>query len=366
MKIKKLKLSNFRSYESLDIDFDENVIIVGSNAQGKTNLLEAAHLVSVGKSFRGRETEILKWDASFFRVEADVVEGKIKKIEYIYEKLSPKDRKTVKLNGVKKPSAALLGALQAIFFSPDEIDEFLGFPGARRRYFNIFISQFSRSYALNLIYYSRALEQRNALLRQIASGKVDEELLTLWDGKIIEYGTKIIEERMMLVEKINSVIGQHYRNLSETKDQLVLEYKNSIRQAKKTDLWGSFLKSLLESRQKDILLGVTHTGPHRDDFTFVMNGLDITKFGSRGEYRTAILALKFSQLWLIRENRQNEPILLLDDVFSELDVKRRKQLLREFSDQQTIITTTDLDHIDPKFRKSATIFEVKDSILERL
>lgn len=366
MKISRLKLTNFRSYESLCLDFGENVIIVGSNAQGKTNLLEAAHLISVGKSFRGKELEILKWGNSFFRVEADISRNDTKKIEYIYEKIPPRDRKTIKLNGIKKPSSALLGALQGVFFSPDEIDDFLGFPGARRRYFNILCSQFFKPFALALVRYSRALEQRNALLRQIAAGRASDELLALWDGKIAEYGVQIITDRLNIIEELNKEITRNYQELSQTEDEITLEYKSTLKKVQKDDLWGGYLEALLQSQSKDKVLGVTSIGPHRDDFLFVMNGRNITEFGSRGEYRTAILALKFSQLDLVRRLLARDPILLLDDVFSELDKSRRRSLLDRFSGHQTIVTTTDLDHIEPDFRKKADIYEVTNSILKKI
>lgn len=380
MKINSIKLQNFRSYKSLEVSFSEKNIIVGENTQGKTNLLEAIYLTSVGKSFRSKEPDMVLWDEEHFRIESDVVDGHPQKIEYIFEKnVGKSGRKTVKINGVKKPASALLGGFVSVFFTPDEIDMFFAFPSLRRRHLNILLSKINKEYSRELIKYSRVLEQRNAQLKAILKGRGKESDLELWDGRLAEHGAQIIKERLSLVSKINGNLNSNYKKVAHDEKDLAMKYEPSVgassvipakagnqKNLTKDEVWAAFLEKLLESRKRDMATGVTNVGPHRDDVKLYLSGRDITTFGSRGEHRSAIVALKLSEINIIKNKTGETPVLLMDDVFSELDVGRRENLVKAFEGQQTIVTTTDLDHVTESLREGATIYEAKDNKLKVL
>ncbi len=367
MLIHSLKLQNFRSYKKVDVNLDQNTIFIGQNAQGKTNLLEAVYVCSVGKSYRAKERDLVLWGEDFFRIESEIEGGKEKKVELIYEKNIGKGRKTVKINGAKKASSALLDAVKCIFFSPEEIDMFFGFPSSRRRHFNVFISQTDGDYRRHLIKYSKVLDQRNSLLRLIREGLAKEKDLEVWDGKLAEHGSSIIKKRKQALQEINKNLAEDYGAIAGSTDTLKLGYLPSQKSgSKEEDAWGSFLQALLASRKKDVLSGVTNVGPHRDDFQFILNERSLVDFASRGEFRSAILALKMSEAKVLKSKTGTTPILLLDDVFSELDEQRRKCLAKNFSGQQTIVTTTDLDHIDKSLAKNASIYKIENGKLEKL
>ncbi len=387
MKINSIKLQNFRSYKELEVSFGDKNIIVGENTQGKTNLLEAIYLTSVGKSFRSKEADMVLWDEDHFRIEGSVENGHPQKIEYIYEKNVGKNgRKTVKINGAKKPASALLGGFACVFFTPDEIDMFFAFPSLRRRHLNILLSKINREYSRELIKYARVLEQRNAQLKVIIKGNGKERDLEIWDGRLAEHGAQIIKERAGLVKKINKTLAANYKKVARDDKELIVKYEPSIslpsviparqgsgkhpagnhKNPTKDDIWAAFLEKLLESRRRDMAVGATNVGPHRDDVKIYLSGRDITTFGSRGEHRSAIVALKLSEIDIIKDAIGETPVLLMDDVFSELDEKRRENLVKAFEGQQTIVTTTDLDHITEELREGATIFEAKNSKIKRI
>lgn len=370
MKIDSIKLQNFRSYKGLEVSFGEKNIIVGENTQGKTNLLEAIYLTSVGKSFRSKEADMVLWGEDYFRIESAATDGSPQKIEYIYEKNVGKNgRKTVKINGAKKPASALLGGFPCVFFTPDEIDMFFAFPSLRRRHLNILLSKINREYSRELVKYARVLEQRNAQLKAIIKGSGREGDLEIWDGRLAEHGAEIIKERAGLIKKINKTLAVNYKKVAQDDKELVIKYDPSVAlETKKTkdEIWAGFLEKLLESRRRDMAVGATNVGPHRDDVKLFLSGRDITTFGSRGEHRSAIVALKLSEIDIIKGTTGETPVLLMDDVFSELDEKRRKNLVKAFEGQQTIVTTTDLDHITKDLREGATIYEAKNSKLKEL
>jgi len=367
MQVNSLKLTNFRSYKDFSLSFGPKTIIIGENAKGKTNILEALYLLSVGKSFRGKEADLTSWEEDYCRIEAEAATNNPIRIEYIFENNVGTGRKTVKINGAKKPSSALLGGLRCIFFSPDEVDMFFGFPAERRRHFNVLISQKKREYANELLQYSKVLAQRNVLLRLIAEGRAREKEIEVWDGKLASHGAKIISERKLLIGELKKDIKAKYFEIAGNRDELTLEYRPSIEgeDDAENDVWASCVQSLLKSRGKDLRTRVTNMGPHRDNFVFMINGRPAEAFASRGELRSVILTLKITEKDYLTENRQM-PILLLDDVFSELDEKRRGYLVKSFGEQQTIVTTTDLDHIDTAFRKTADIYEIKDKGISRV
>ena len=380
MKIEKIKLQNFRSYEKLEVFFGEKNIIFGENTQGKTNLLEAIYLISVGKSFRSKESDMVLWGRDYFRIESEVADEYSQKIEYIYEKnIGKNGRKTVKINGAKKLASALLDGFGCVFFTPDEVDMFFSFPSQRRRVLNILLSKINREYSRELVKYARVLEQRNAQLKAIQKGDGKEDDLEVWDGRLAEHGAEIIKQRAGLILKINKSLASNYKKVAKGSKELIIKYEPSInfppvipakagnrKTPTKDEVWAVFLEKLLGSRKRDMMSGVTNVGPHRDDIILFLGKRPITSFASRGEHRSAIVALKLTEVGILKSMTGKAPVLLMDDVFSELDESRRNNLVKAFKGQQTIVTTTDLDHITKDLRRGADIYEAKSRKLKKI
>jgi DNA replication and repair protein RecF len=355
MQIKTLKLENWRNHTSFDFDFNGTTILVGSNASGKTNFLEAIYYLACGRSFRSKDNFLISWDRDFARVSGAISKKeKDKELLVVLEK-GNRVAKTVKIKGQKKPTSHLLGELTCVLFTPEEIELISTLPEARRRYLNLIISQMDRHYAYNLTHYKRSMEHRNSLLRRINQGFARAEELEVWDGKIAEYGTFLMEKRLAFIRSINQTISQHYQNLSGNQESLKIDYLSSVGPEKG---WAEFVTKLLANREKDIVCGVTTIGPHRDDMEFVLNNKNVVEFASRGEFRTVVLAMKLAELDYFEKETGERPVLLLDDVFSELDLSRRDLLSQIFTNQQTIVTTTDLDHVSPNVLEKAKVVEI--------
>jgi DNA replication and repair protein RecF len=357
VKIKSLKLQNWRNHKKLSFEFSDITVLVGPNAKGKTNFLEAIHYLSTGKSFRAKDESLIGWEEDFSRVEADIKtkEGE-ENLLLVLEK-SIRVLKTVKIKEQKVASSKLLGHLGSVLFTPEEIELISTLPEARRRYLNMIISQSERRYAYSLIHFRRTLEQRNSLLRRIFNGEAKEEELEIWDGKFAEYSDQIITARAHYISEINKHLEKHYQRLSGSDQKLSLQYLPSISE---TEGWAGIVTRLTQSRSRDIQARVTTIGPHRDDMAFIMDGRNLLTFASRGELRTVILALKLAEVDFLETVRGERPVLLLDDVFSELDSRRRDLLSQVFTEQQTIVTTTDLDHISKNILEKANIIELSD------
>ncbi|MEI6266728.1 MAG: DNA replication/repair protein RecF [bacterium] len=355
MEIKSLKLQNWRSHNTLNFDFNEITIIIGVNASGKTNFLEAIYYLATAKSFRSKDMNLIGWEQNFTRIEAVINKGNDKEdITVVLEKL-PNFRKTVKLKEQKVSSSKILGHLNCVIFTPEEIELIYTLPDARRRYINLILSQTNVKYAYNLLHYKKVVEQRNNLLKRLSKGTGSIGELELWDGKLAEYATPIIEERLDYLRQINDKISDYYKKLSNQKASLEIKYKPSVEPDKG---WAGIIEGLLKNRERDTVVGSTSIGPHRDDLGFIMNGRDIVDFASRGEFRTVMLALKLSEIDYFYQKTGEKPVLLLDDVFSELDECRRDLLSQIFLNQQTIVTTTDLDHVSKNILEKAKVINL--------
>jgi len=356
MKIEKLQLQNWRNHGKLKFEFNGITLLVGPNASGKTNFLEAIYYLATGKSFRAKDESLLGWGETFTRVEADI--EKETKPENLLLVLEDQGRvtKTVKIKEQKVAASKLLGHLRAVLFTPEEIELLSTLPEARRRYLNMIISQSNSKYIYSLVHFRRTLEQRNSLLKRILNGEAKEEELEVWDGRFAEYAEQLIVGRASYVVEINKTIAEHYQRLSGTKQKLELSYLPSI---DATEGWAGIVTRLTQSRARDIMARVTTIGPHRDDISFVLDDRNLLTFASRGELRTVILALKLAEVDYLEAITGERPVLLLDDVFSELDEKRRDLLSQVFVEQQTIITTTDLDHVSKNILEKASVIELK-------
>lgn len=354
--LKHLELTNFRNYEKFLIDFDKTTIFVGPNGIGKTNIIEAIYLISTGRSWRtNHDNEVVNWAAEVARLESDIANEERFRLEMVIQKIpSPKYpmTKIVKINDVRKKLTDILGKLPTVLFSPEEIHLIDGAPQLRRRFLDILLCQIDKKYTLALLDLAKIIRGRNKLLYFIKIGKSKVNELEFWDEKLITLGNFIIRKREQAVGKINENLSKIYQEISGGNESLTIKYRLSVPPEK-------FSEILVANREREIENTATLFGPHRDDLVFLLESKDITTFGSRGEFRSAILALKMAELKYLTQEKEESPLLMLDDIFSELDKNRRIQLAKIVASQQTIITTTDLDHIERGLREKAKIVELQ-------
>ena len=350
MWINNIKINNFRNYKLEEINLEKNInIFYGENAQGKTNIIEAIFLCSMGKSFRAKKDK----EMIFLSKENASVEIEYKKLDRDGKiKIELNNKKNVYINGIKiKKLSELLGNINIVIFTPDDINILKGGPQNRRRFLDIMISQLKPNYMYNLNLYLKTLEQRNNYLRQIKEENKKEELLDIWDEKLSEYAINIYNYRKEFLEKINKKIKNIHQEITDNKEEIEIEYLSECINKEE------YLKLLKGRRKLDIIKGFTTKGVHRDDFVIYINKKRLDIFGSQGQHRTAILSLKLSELNIIEEEIGEKPILLLDDFMSELDEKRRNHFLEKINDTQVIITCTDKINIE---NKNILIYNVKE------
>ena len=332
MKISKLRVQNFRSHSDFLLEIGEkSTLISGENGSGKTSLLEAIYFALQGTSFRSSDKEILKNDgSSWFRIDLKTDEDSLRTIKF--ENLPDgKTRKTFEIDGKKTARMPVGAKIPVILFEPDDLQLLSGSPNRRRDFLDRFLSQIYPHFRLALSRYNKALKQRNILLKR---ENLDADELFPWNLMLAEYGAEIIARRAELVENLNKRISQIYGEIAGVNDQIKIVYlgeklsKNAI------------LKMMSANFERDRILGYTNFGPHKHDIAFEFNGKDARNVASRGENRSLMLALKFIETDFLAEMSEKSPIVLLDDVFSELDENRQKLLTLHFSKYQTIITST--------------------------
>ncbi len=333
MNITKIKLENFRNYTNQEIIFNNGInVIYGNNAQGKTNILEAIFLCSIGKSFRtNKDKELVKINEDFAKINIEYEKSDRKgKIEYIIS-----DKKNISINGVKiKKLSELLGNINSIIFSPDDMEILKDGPQKRRKFLNMLISQLRPRYLFNLNDYNKTLEQRNNYLRQIKYENKPKNMIDIWNEKLANHAQIIYEYRKEFVDKLLKKIVNIHKNITNNSEQININYISEFKNKEE------YIKKLNEKLNKDIERGYTSTGIHRDDFEVYINGKNINLYGSQGQFRTAILSLKLSELYVIYDEVGEYPILLLDDFMSELDENRRKKFVENITDAQVILTGT--------------------------
>ena len=337
MNIKKLTLQNFRNYKNQEITFGKNVnVIYGDNAQGKTNIIEAIFLSSMGKSFRtNKDNELIYFDERISKIKIEFEKkDRTGSIETQIE-----EKKTFFVNGVKQNKISdIIGKINVVIFTPDNIEIIKDGPQKRRKFLDMMISSLRPNYLHLLNNYNKALEQRNNYLKQIKFEHKDPSLLDIWDEQLSVLSSQIFEYRNSYTQKMSDRIEVIHNQITKSgkhKEKIKLKY---ISTGKDKD---SFKTSLEKSRNLDISRGYTATGIHRDDFIVYVNGKPVSVFGSQGQQRTAILSLKLCELSIVKEELGETPILLLDDFMSELDEKRRTSFLENIQDCQVIITYTD-------------------------
>lgn len=344
MLVKALKLKNYRNYELLDITLDSATnILYGDNAQGKTNILEALYLCGTTKSHRGtKDRDMIKFGEEESHIESVVEKkGMEFKVDIHLKKNSPKGIAINKLP-IRK-AGELFGIIHFVFFSPEDLNIIKDGPAARRKFIDMELSQLDKIYFNNLSNYNRIINQRNALLKELSYKAELIETLDIWDIQLVEYGKKIIESRKNFIHQVNEMINRIHKKLTGGKENIILSYEASVESEKLAEV-------LRKNRERDIRLKSTTVGPHRDDMCFSVDGIDIRKFGSQGQQRTAALSLKLSEIELVKKIIHDTPVLLLDDVLSELDKNRQNYLLDSIHDIQAIITCTGLeDFVNRRF-----------------
>ena len=347
MYIESLKLINFRNYIEQKINFSKNInFIYGNNAQGKTNILESIYLCSVGKSHRyAKDIELVYFGEQHYYIEAALIRNNRNyKIEISFNN---KKGKKIKAGGIElKKIGELLGKVVVVMFSPDDLKLVKDSPAYRRRFLDILICQLHASYLFNLQQYIKILEQRNNLLKQVKFKPEFESTIDVWDEKLEQVGSKIIKKRIEFIDKIAQTVKMVHSNITSYKENLEIIYKCNIidenyGNISYEEIRDKFAKVLKKNKDIDFKRGFTSVGPHRDDFKLLINKLDVEKYGSQGQQRTVVLSLKLAELEILKEEIQENPILLLDDVFSELDENRRNFLKAYIKDLQVFITSTD-------------------------
>ena len=331
MYINKIKLQNFRNYNEQEINLNKSInVFYGDNAQGKTNILEAIFLCTFGKSFRtNKEKELIKLGKD----NANVIIEYEKKDRDGKISISISDKKQILVNGIKiKKLSELLGNINIVIFTPDDINILKGGPALRRRFLDMMIGQLKPNYVYILNMYIKTLEQRNNYLRQIKEENKPENLLDIWDEKLIEYADIIYKYRKEFIDKIKKKINIIHKKITDEKEEINIQY---ISNCESKEVYSELLK---QRRKLDIIKGFTTKGIHRDDFEIYINNKELSIYGSQGQNRTAILSLKLSELQVIYDEIEEEPILLLDDFMSELDINRRKNFLNNIKNTQVIIT----------------------------
>ena len=337
MIVKSLKLKNFRNYSLLHLDFDEATnIFYGDNAQGKTNILESIYLCGTTKSHRGTKDR----DMIQFGQEESHIEVVVEKdnapflIDMHLKKNSPKG---IAINKIPiRKASELFGIIHIVFFSPEDLNIIKNGPSERRRFIDIELAQLDKVYLNDLSNYNRIVNQRNKLLKDIYDRNDLMETLDIWDLQLVNYGNRVMQRRKLFIEQMNEIVGNVHERLTGGKERLTILYEAGIGN-------NDFEEVLFKNRERDIRMKSTSVGPHRDDICFMTDEIDIRKFGSQGQQRTAALSLKLSEIELVKSEIRDTPILLLDDVLSELDKHRQNYLLDSIRDVQTLITCTGLD-----------------------
>lgn len=357
MIVDSIMLENYRNYKSLEISFDAGTnILCGDNAQGKTNVLEAIYVSSTTKSHRGsKDREMISFDLDEAHIKTIFLKNDIRYRIDVH--LRKSKAKGIAINGIPiKKASELFGIVNVVFFSPEDLNIIKDGPSQRRRFVDMELCQLDKIYVNNLINYNKTINQRNKLLKDMYQDNTLLSTLDIWDMQLEKYGIEVIKRRKQFVDELNEIIGDIHSKLTGGKETLTVIYEPSVAE-------DEFAKSLILNRDRDLKMKTTMQGPHRDDISFVIKGNDIRKYGSQGQQRTAALSLKLSEIELVKRITKDTPILLLDDVLSELDSNRQNYLLNSINNIQTIITCTGLDEFVNNRFNIDKIYKVVNGII---
>ena len=352
MIIESIELQNYRNYDKLHMEFSPGTnILYGNNAQGKTNILEALYLAGTTKSHRGsKDREIIQFDREEAHIRMMVERnGSTHKIDMHLKKNKSKG---IAIDGVPiRKASELFGIVNIVFFSPEDLNIIKNGPAERRRFLDSEICQLSRLYMIELANYNKVVAQRNKLLKEISFSGRMADTLEIWDEQMVRYGKSIISERKKFISRLNDILSEIHQNLTGGKEQILITYEPNVSEE-------AFSEELKAGRERDLRFGQSYTGPHRDDFCVRVNDIDIRKYGSQGQQRTAALSLKLAEIRLVEEEIHDTPVLLLDDVLSELDGSRQNYLLQSIHSIQTLITCTGLDEFVENHFEANSVFQV--------
>lgn len=358
MILKSVALSHFRNYDDLYIEFDRGTnILYGDNAQGKTNVLESIYVSGTTKSHKGsKDRELIQFGQDEAHIRTVVEKSGL---DYQIDMHLKKNKsKGIAINRMPiKKASELFGILNIVFFSPEDLNIIKNGPSERRRFLDVELCQLDKIYLYNLTKYNKVLNQRNRLLKDIHFRPELMDTLAVWDMQLIEYGKKIINTRKKFVEELNGIVYEIHKNISGNKEELVLKYEPDV-------LEENMEVELERCKEKDLKFGQTSVGPHRDDLCFMIQDIDVRKFGSQGQQRSCALSLKLSEIELVKKSIKETPILILDDVLSELDSNRQNFLLNSIHDIQTVITCTGLDEFVRNRFEINKIFKVVNGTVE--
>ncbi|UJF33310.1 DNA replication/repair protein RecF [Paenibacillus hexagrammi] len=363
MFLNKLKVNHYRNYEQVELTTDSNInIFVGPNAQGKTNLLESIYVLAMTKSHRThQDKELIGWNQDHTSLHAEVTKryGSCK----LDLAISPKGKKA-KINGLEqKKLSNFIGALNVVMFAPEDLEIVKGTPGIRRRFLDMEIGQVHPAYLYDLSQYQKILLQRNNYLKQSGPVKASlDPMLEIWNEQLAQYGVKIMKKRQSFIKKLQQWAETIHRGITNHNEELRIRYSPSfdIQDFEDESVFlEQFMIKLSQVKDQEFRRGVTLVGPHRDDLLFYINEKEVQTYGSQGQQRTTALSLKLAEIELIHEEVGEYPLLLLDDVLSELDEYRQTQLIQTFQQKvQTFITTTGLDSVHMDKLDHASVFHV--------
>lgn len=356
MFIKRLQMLNYRNYDTLDINLVPNVnVFMGDNAQGKTNILEGIYYCAFARSNRtSKDRELINWKAENAFVSVTVDKERLDK--RIDISILKDGKKAIRINKVKiKKIGELFGNFNVVMFSPEDLKIIKDSPGVRRKFIDMELCQLNAKYYYNLVQYNKVLSERNTILKSKAH---DKDILDVYDMQLAEFGYYIIMERINYIEKLNEYSDKIHSDITSGKEKIEFKYISSVKNLDEVKESLYFL--LVKNRHRDTERGITSIGPHRDDFMVLINDIDTKSYGSQGQQRTAVLTIKFSSLKIIKELTGEYPVLLLDDVLSELDFSRKKYILSTIGDIQTIITCTGIEDLYEYLDDKSKVFKVKD------
>lgn len=361
MYVKKLKLINYRNYENLEIDLGKHVnVFMGDNAQGKTNILEAIYYCGFAKSHRtSKDKELINWNGDISFISVSVAKDRLdKKIDI---NILKDGKKVIRVNSIKiNKIGELFGTFNVVMFSPEDLKIIKDSPGVRRKFIDMELCQLDSKYYYNLVQYNKVMNERNIVLK---NKNLDLDMLDIYDLQLAKFGAYIIEKRLSYLDSLNKYSEDIHKDITSGKEIIEFKYNSTIKNL--NNIQDEFYETLIKNRKRDVDKGITSHGPHRDDFSVYINNVDTKSFGSQGQQRTAVLTMKFASLRIIKEITGEYPVLLLDDVLSELDFNRKRYILKSINDIQTIITCTGIEDLGDYLNKDSKLFKVKEGIVSK-
>ena len=356
MFIKRLQMLNYRNYNVLDISLGPHVnVFMGDNAQGKTNILEGIYYCAFARSHRtSKDRELINWNSDNALLSVTV--GRERLDKRIDISILKDGKKAIQINKIKiKKIGELFGNFNVVMFSPEDLKIIKDSPGVRRKFIDMELCQLNPKYYYNLVQYNKVLNERNSILR---NKNINKDILDVYDMQLVEFGYNIIIDRLEYIKKLNKYSTKIHSDITSGKEKIEFKYISTIKDLE--NIKENFDSLLEKNRNRDCERGITSIGPHRDDFTVLINDIDTKSYGSQGQQRTAVLTIKFSSLKIIKELTGEHPVLLLDDVLSELDFSRKRYILSTIGDIQTIITCTGIEDLYEYLDDKSKVFKVKD------